>query len=347
MRNSLKNDNLSERPAARAILALALAASLAAFGCTTNRTPGNGEPLSGAPGAGPGAPTSGVSGGTSSGTGNVNPPMTSSSMHNDALPTVNARSRRLPLSADEAAAIMAANNNFRRGVRILGPVNPGSAGRSYASDGVVTGQFQNPAMNLNPIVTVNSSVNSIAHVPAVAAGGGDAGVIADTATLTGAIAGNALVGPAAGTVGDGGGVIFSPATAITTPTAAALPVTTGAFAAGPGSVSGTIPGTTLATTSSGTLTPTVAAGGLPSPTVASSAITASTGTVRAAGTAAANATNLNNATTNATTASNATVASRSTARGATASANVANPVRVTQDANGRVTVTNANSKSQK
>lgn len=297
MRKTLKNDNLAGRPTARAIAALTLTVSLAAFGCTTNRTPGNGEPLQGAPGAGPGVPTSGVTGGTSSGTGNVNPPMTSSSMRNDSLPTATARSRKLPLSPDEAAAIMAGSNDFRRGVRVLGPVNPGSAGRRYVSDGVVTGQFQNPAMSLNPIVTVNSSVNSAAHVPAVASSGvvTDGGAIVDATTINGAITSNATV--AGNTLANGGGTVFAPGTTVTTPTAAGLPLTPGTFAAGPGTTLAATRGGTLATTGASTLTPTTAAGRVPTPTVAGSGAPAS-------------------------------------------------PVRVTHDANGRVTVTNANSQQR-
>src|SRR5688572_8456540 len=112
MRNGLNKKNLNERPAARAIVALSLTASLAAFGCTTNRTPGNGDPYRSNPGVGPtAAPTSGITG-TSSGTTVPDPPMMSSSTHVEALPTVNARSKRLPLSPDEAAAVMAGHTSL-------------------------------------------------------------------------------------------------------------------------------------------------------------------------------------------------------------------------------------------
>src|SRR5687768_1291145 len=102
MRNALKQKNLNERPAARAILALTLTASLAAFGCTTNRTPGNGDPVHLDPQVGPAsAPTSGVTSGSSSGTPVETPPpppMMSSSTYVEPLPSVTTRAKRLPLS---------------------------------------------------------------------------------------------------------------------------------------------------------------------------------------------------------------------------------------------------------
>src|SRR5688572_10269323 len=125
MRNRLNRNNLNERPAARAIVALSLTASLAAFGCTTNKTPGNGDPYRSGPGVGPtAAPTSGVTG-TSSGGTVPNPPMMSSSTYVEALPSVNARAKRLPLSPDEAAAVMADHAVLSRSVKVLGPANPG------------------------------------------------------------------------------------------------------------------------------------------------------------------------------------------------------------------------------
>lgn len=359
MVKTLRNDNLSGRPAARAFLALSLAASLAAFGCTTNRTPGNGEPVTGAPGAGPGVPTSGVSSGSSTGSTAVNPPMMSSSTYIDALPTVNARPNRLPLSPDQAAAIMA-GNQLDRSVRILGPSNPGGTGRSYASDVMHTGAWQNPAMQTAPIVTVNSSISSVAQVPALAGGGDTGGGVVGTDVSGAAVLSNATV--------TNDTAVFAPGTAAATPTTAAVPFTPGAFAAGPGSAAAATPGTAVANASTGTLTPTAASGAFPTATVASSPVIASTGTVRAAGTAAVNATNgrtvvngatVSNANTAATTTTAASATNRTTTTAAStttgttgtrsATANVASPVRVTQDANGRVIVTNANatrSKSQ-
>lgn len=58
----------------RSAVALSLAVSLAAFGCTTNRTAGNGEPVMTLPAAGP-TPPSATPGSSSGMSGN--PPMAS------------------------------------------------------------------------------------------------------------------------------------------------------------------------------------------------------------------------------------------------------------------------------
>jgi len=356
MRKALKNDKLSGRPAARTFVALSLAASLAAFGCTTNRTPGNGDPVNSGPGAGPAAPTSGVNSGSSSGnTAPVNPPMMSSSTYGEALPTVDTRARRLPLSADEAAAVMAGSQAYNRRVRVLGPVNPGNSGRQYLSDQINTNREPyNPALQVNPIATVNSSVNSAMHVGAIS--GGDAGAVDATGALLGAVAVNGTSAVAT-TATPATTAAVTGTAGIVTPTTAAVPFSAGAFAAGPGSVTATTAGTTVANASTGTFTPTTAAASFPTPTVATSRIAANTGTVRAAGTTvtSANGTTVVNGTTitNSATTSNATSRSTATTAAATtgttaaeASANVTSPVRVTQDANGKVIVTNATAKSQ-
>jgi hypothetical protein len=156
MRKALRNSNL---------MAFALVATLAAFGCTTNRTHGEGEPYMGAPSVGPMSPTSNT-GGTSVPT--TPPPMTSSYRGNEqALVT-----RPHRLTPDEAASIMASHSPK---VRVLGPVDPGP-GRPYASDGVVTGQVLNYA-SVNPQMTVNSTLNSPA-TPAITSGADQNGAAA-------------------------------------------------------------------------------------------------------------------------------------------------------------------------
>ncbi len=213
MRKTLRNKN---------ILAFALIATLAAFGCSTNRTHGEGEPYMGTPGVGPMAPTSNT-GGTSVPT--TPPPMTSSYRGNEqALVT-----RPHKLTPDEAALIMA---DHLPKVRVLGPVNPG-VGQPYASDRVVTGQTLNYA-NLNPQVTVNSTLNSPA-TPVVTSGADLNGDVASAAVFPQSVAG-------------------------TTPTTAANMVS-------PTTASATVPAasattTTLTpTTASATVTPTTAATG--------------------------------------------------------------------------------------
>ena len=272
MRNKLNHKNLNERPAARAMVALTLTASLAAFGCTTNRTPGNGEPYRSGPGVGPtAAPTSGVNG-TSSGSTVPDQPMMSSSTHTEALPTVNARAKRLPLSPDEAAAVMAGQTTLNRGVKVLGPVNP-AAGTRGLSEGVVTGAFRDPA--LVAAATINPGVNNTVRNVS----GGAAGPIVSStdvsgvAVTNGAVLGASVVAPTTSANG----------TALATPTNAALPVTPGAFAAG--TVTTTPPSTTPVTgasmTNTTTLSPTTNSAVVPAPTATSrtvvSPVTASSG----------------------------------------------------------------------
>ena len=249
MRNNLNPKGLFERGTGRTLLAFSLVTSLAAFGCTTNRTPGNGEPLRSAPSVGPAAPTSGVTSGSSRGGTVTYQPMMSSSQHIEPLPGVTTRAKRLPLTPDEAAAIMA-GNQFGRGARVLGPVNPGTSRHVYVSDRL--DPFDRPASG---IITVNSSINSAAHVEAIAAdGAGSAGVISG---VTGAstIAGR-------GTVATTGAPL--------TPTTATLPMTAGSFAAGPVATT-TTPAVSTGAVSTGTLTPTVSSSFVPSPTASSSA----------------------------------------------------------------------------
>lgn len=231
MRKTLKSQNI------RALLAMSLVASLAAFGCTTNRTHGEGEPYMGAPGVGPMAPTSNTSG---SSVPTTPPPMTSSYRGNEqALAT-----RPHRLTPDEAALIMA---DQLPKVRVLGPANPGPA-RAYASDQVVTGQTLNYA-GLNPgQVTVNSTLNSPA-TPVVTSGTDQSG--------------------------DAAAAIFAPNIATATPTTAAIAVTPGAVAGGtalaatPTATAANVTATPTASTTTGTtttLTPTTASAAVPAPT---------------------------------------------------------------------------------
>jgi hypothetical protein len=169
------------------MLAITLAASLAALGCTTNHTLGNGTPTRSGPEVRT-APTSGVTSGGETETPPVNPPMTSSYNRSEILPIV--KPRLIRRSADEAAAIMAGSQPLRG--RYLGVVSPGSAAArsGYQSDGIQN--FVNPALITNPQLTVNSSISSQPNEVittgaegAVATGGTTAAAtIAGTATLT-------------------------------------------------------------------------------------------------------------------------------------------------------------------
>jgi hypothetical protein len=209
MRKTLRNRNL---------LAFALIATLAAFGCTTNRTHGAGEPYLGGPSAGPTMPTSNT-GGTSVPT--TPPPMTSSYRGNEqALVT-----RPHKLTPDEAALVMA---DHLPKVRVLGPVDPGVA-RPYASDRVVTGQTLSYA-SLNPQVTVNTTLNSPA-TPAITSGADVSGGVSSAVVFSPSVAA-ATPTTAAATVSPTNAAATVPSTtatsATTTATTATTPTTTAA-----------------------------------------------------------------------------------------------------------------------
>lgn len=223
MRKALNSSDLRYRQIARALLAISLVASMAAFGCTTNRTHGEGEPYVGGPRVGSSSSSSTY--GTSVPT--TPPPMTSSYRGKDQA-RVNSRVHRL--SADDAALIMA--DHLPR-VRVLGPVNPGNP-RSYGSAGVVTGRFVNPALATNPQATINSSISS-QPVAAISSGAGG-----DTSSSAAIISGNlTAVNP-------------------TTSSAAVLPPTmTSSSTIAPSTVAATTAPVTAASTAT-TTTPTMA-----------------------------------------------------------------------------------------
>lgn len=199
MRNTLIHRNLNERARVRIGVAIGLVASLAVFGCTTNRTHGEGEPYLGAPSVGPAAPTSHTNATSVPTTPAPLPqPMTSSYQGNE---QVLASPRPQRLTPDEAALIMA---DHLPKVRVLGVVNPGPAVRPYASVGVVTGQVHTAV--LNPQVTINSSLSS-PGVPAITSGAG-------------------------GDVASSGAAVFTTDAANATPTTAAIAVTPGMLAGG-------------------------------------------------------------------------------------------------------------------
>ena len=127
----------------RSLLAVSLAASLAALGCTTNHNLGNGTPTRSGPDVRTG-PTSGVTTGGESYTPPLPPPMTSSY----SVPTTTRSIRRSPA---EAAAIMAQHQVSR--VRYLGVSNPGP---NRGVVGTQTGQYIDPSRLVNPQLTVAS-----------------------------------------------------------------------------------------------------------------------------------------------------------------------------------------------
>jgi hypothetical protein len=229
----------------RKALPIALVLSVALLGCTTNRTPGNGEPVTATPSMGP-ATTPGSS------SGNV--PMTSSYRS-----TTTSR-----LSADEAAALMRERQAYQG--RFLGYLTANGAVARPATAAAMqqpTGQFISPAAQVNPQITVNSSISS-QPTPVVNSGAGDASGAAVAAATTGAFVvpgGTTTTATTAGGTAITGGVTLGTTSAaptiasnVTTPTIAATTATP----------------TTAATAN--TLTPTVTSGATASPIAATGTI---------------------------------------------------------------------------
>ncbi len=190
----------------RLLAVTSLAVTLAAFGCTTNRYPGSGQPTSVTPSYGA---THSLTPGSSYGTEGV-PPMASSYT---GIPRVNV----------DALAILAAEQGFRG--RILGPVNPAGIQTAVPIQ-PFGGQVVNPAMIANPQATINSSISS-QPIPAITAGTAGNGVTIGVPAATTAATGAALAvatAPAGATAATAAATI--PATAaLTTSTGAGIPIT--------------------------------------------------------------------------------------------------------------------------
>ncbi|HUR83520.1 MAG TPA: hypothetical protein VM733_22380 [Thermoanaerobaculia bacterium] len=181
--------DLLTRRTSSSLLAVSLAASLAAFGCTTNLNPGNGSPVRSGSEIHT-APTSGLNSGSESAPVTP-PPMTSNYTRSEMVPAVKTqqRSNSIHHTAAEAAAIMAGRTALRG--RYLGPASPGSSGRAYASDSA--GGFVNPAMLTNPQPTINSSISS-SPTSAINSGAGGSAGIATAGTTTGTTAAATVAG---------------------------------------------------------------------------------------------------------------------------------------------------------
>lgn len=231
MSKALKENKLSSSRLGRALLAVSLTASLAAAGCTTNRTPGSGEPYR--DGFVRTAPTGGVTGGSEM---PVPPPMISSSSASS--------NRNAYVGPDAAAAIMAQRQPQ---VRVLGASNPSDVVDS-SSTASSTAQRNANVMYEPQRVTVNSSINS-APVPAIVDVGDPTIITSDGVVIgtSGMISNSTITSTPATTV-----TAASPAT----PTATTL--TPGAFA-GNSTATPATTGTGIAsvtTATSGTLTTT-------------------------------------------------------------------------------------------
>jgi hypothetical protein len=330
MDKSLKSNQLDGRKSGRTLLAVSLAVTLAAFGCTTDRNVGDGTPVT-TPGL-RGTPTGGAATGTQSTP--QSPPMYSSSsarFDSVALPAV--RPRRV--TPDEAALIAA---EMAPRVRVLGPAYP-AANTQNTSAGLVTGQWVNPAMQTNPQLTINSSLTSnptagIASGAGDAGGGVTSGSVASTTLASSTTTGSSLgttTGAAAilgGTNTGSAAVLGTTSTNSPAATANTGAGVTGNSIANVGSTAGT-PVFNTATTAasvnalaSRTLSPTAASVVNPPTTISASPALASAGS--------------RTTLTPATTTSNATA----TTTNASATGNVVNPVRLVTGTSGRRTITN-------
>jgi len=139
-----KTQNLRGGMAAAAVIC-----SLAIFGCTTNHTPGDGQPSTTPP------MTPAATPGTSSGT---NPPMAS------AMDLSNKVERSV-----EAQAIMAAHQRER----FLGYINP-TGPQPNPPD---ASQVVPPSQYVTPIATVNASISSPGGTPVITSGAGGDGTL--------------------------------------------------------------------------------------------------------------------------------------------------------------------------
>ena len=135
----------------RKVLPILMTITVAVLGCTTNRTPGNGQPVT--PSASP-ANTYGSS------SGNV--PMTSSYL----VAPLNSRADRAAYAAD----VMRQHQLYQP--RFLGYLSPEPRFQQQPAQDFATGQFLSPAMAVNPQATVNSSISS-QPVPVITGGAAD------------------------------------------------------------------------------------------------------------------------------------------------------------------------------
>jgi hypothetical protein len=297
------SNHLHGQRTTRSLLAITLAASLAAFGCTTNHNLGNGTPTRSGPEVRT-APTSGVTSGGETATPPSNPPMTSSYNRSEVLPTVTPRSIRR--SADEAAAILAGNQAPRG--RYLGVVSPGTPGRGYESNNIQT--FVPPALQTNPQQTINATISSN-PTPAINSGADGAAIDAGGVVTAGAVTAGAVI------------------TNDVSPTAAGTGLAVGTFA-----------GTSTLPTFASANVPSVTAASVGAGRTLNGGFGIRNG-VATTGTTAAATTTTGATTTTTTPTTAAATSGAATAATGTRSGSIAAPVRILRGSTG-VTVTNVN-----
>lgn len=239
--------------AGRGVVAGALCVALSAFGCTTDRTLGNGQPTRSTPYVRT-APTAGVSSGSQ--TSVLPPSMTSSALAptNAALPETASRQRNVRrgtltgLTADQAAAIMAQRQGIQSGFRVLGPSDPGFPSRPYVTSSQPMTSAAAGRGADSTLYTVNETPFSV-QVPGVV----DTG--ATTTGITGAVVTGGGVTDVTGASG-AATVISGSLPPLTAMTSSSVARTTNASVAGPSgvavspsaSIRGTVPGSAGART---------------------------------------------------------------------------------------------------
>ena len=212
----------------RKALPILMTITVVLLGCTTNRTPGNGQPVTTSPSMSP-ANTYGSS------SGNV--PMTSSYQ----TPSTSAADR-----AAYAAEVMRQHQQYQP--RFLGYLSPEPRADQRPAQDYATGQFINPSLTANPQITVNSSISSQPY-PVISGG-----AAADLSTDGGfVVAGGSSTGSTATT-----GALTAPLTAagatVGTGTRILTPTLSSGVTPSPLAVGGAV--TPMASASTGTTTTT-------------------------------------------------------------------------------------------
>jgi S-DNA-T family DNA segregation ATPase FtsK/SpoIIIE len=178
----------------RKVLPISMILAMAVFGCTMNRTPGNGQPVTATPSMSPA---------TTPGTSYGNNPMTSSYTNVSSTNTMSRSAR--------AAAIMRQHLEFQE--RTLGFLSPVPGAQQQTAEQIQTGQFIPPSLSANPEITVNSSISSAPYPVITGGGSGVSGASSAFVLPGGATAGT--TGTTAATSGTTAAATLSPATAST------------------------------------------------------------------------------------------------------------------------------------
>jgi hypothetical protein len=267
MSKVLSTQNLKGHRTTSVLAAFSLTISIAAFGCTTDRHLGNGDPVT-TPDMRT-SPTGGLA--TGSETGSVNQPMTSSSRFD--APVRTGRIHRL--SAADAAAVVAANQPR---VRVLGPASPG---QHYASNRVSAAAPGYAINATDPALLISADTGALVA-------GGTATNMAATSTNSGSVIvgtnGIASLSPTGAAIPLSAGT-FAMGTGTFTPTAASVvnpPASISGMAAVPAVTTAQVPGVTASSTVS-TAAPAVAAQNAVAQNAAQNAMATATVTSAAAG----------------------------------------------------------------